>query len=248
VSASTGVIERDPDENVVLDVQDVDSGYGDVQVLDDLSMTLAENEIACLVGPNGAGKSTVLKTVFGMLTPWTGHVRYHGDDIGGMAPEDVVRAGIGYVPQTDNVFGTLTIEENLRMGGVARSDDIGPVLDELYDRFPLLTEKQRAKAKTLSGGQRQVLAFARALVMEPDVLLVDEPSAGLAPNTADEVFADVQAVNELGTAILMVEQNARKGLSISDTGYVLDQGTVAYADDADGLLDNPEVSRLYLGG
>jgi len=248
VSASTGVIERDPDENVVLDVQDVDSGYGDVQVLDDLSMTLAENEIACLVGPNGAGKSTVLKTVFGMLTPWTGHVRYHGDDIGGMAPEDVVRAGIGYVPQTDNVFGTLTIEENLRMGGVARSDDIGPVLDELYDRFPLLTEKQRAKAKTLSGGQRQVLAFARALVMEPDVLLVDEPSAGLAPNTADEVFADVQAVNELGTAILMVEQNARKGLSISDTGYVLDQGTVAYADDADGLLDDPEVSRLYLGG
>ncbi|NHN43027.1 ABC transporter ATP-binding protein [Halorubellus sp. JP-L1] len=248
MSASTGVIERDPEENVVLDVQNVDSGYGDVQVLDDLSMTLAEDEIACLVGPNGAGKSTVLKTVFGMLTPWTGHVRYHGDDIGGMAPEDIVRTGIGYVPQTENVFGNLTIEENLRMGGVARSDDIGPVIDELYDRFPLLTEKQSAKAKTLSGGQRQVLAFARALVMEPDVLLIDEPSAGLAPNTADEVFDDVMAVNDLGTAILMVEQNARKGLSISDKGYVLDQGTVAYADDADGLLDNPEVSRLYLGG
>jgi branched-chain amino acid transport system ATP-binding protein len=134
------------------------------------------------------------------------------------------------------------------MGGVARSDDLEPVIQELYDRFPLLTEKRAARASTLSGGQRQVLAFARALVMEPDVLLIDEPSAGLAPNTADEVFADVQAVNDLGTAILMVEQNAKKGLSISDRGYVLDQGTVAYEDDADQLLDNPEVSRLYLGG
>jgi ABC-type branched-subunit amino acid transport system ATPase component len=248
MSANTGIIERDADEDIVLSVEGVDSGYGDVQVLDDLTMTLAEDEIACLVGPNGAGKSTVLKTVFGMLTPWTGHVKYHGEDIGGMAPEDIVRTGIGYVPQTENVFGSLTIEENLRMGGVARTDDLEPVIDELYDRFPLLTEKQSAKAKTLSGGQRQVLAFARALVMEPDVLLIDEPSAGLAPNTADEVFEDVQAVNDLGTAILMVEQNARKGLSISDKGYVLDQGTVAYADDADGLLDNPEVSRLYLGG
>jgi branched-chain amino acid transport system ATP-binding protein len=241
-------IDRSPEEDVVLSVENVDSGYGDVQVLDDLSMTLAEDEIACLVGPNGAGKSTVLKTVFGMLTPWTGHVKYHGEDIGGMAPEDIVREGIGYVPQTENVFGNLTIEENLRMGGVARNDDLEPIIDQLYERFPLLTEKQSAKAKTLSGGQRQVLAFARALVMEPDVLLIDEPSAGLAPNTADEVFEDVQAVNELGTAILMVEQNARKGLSISDKGFVLDQGTVAYADDADGLLDNPEVSRLYLGG
>jgi branched-chain amino acid transport system ATP-binding protein len=248
MSASTGVIERSAEEEIVLEVEDVDSGYGDVQVLDQLSMSLAKDEIACLVGPNGAGKSTVLKTVFGMLTPWTGHVNYHGRDIGGMAPEDIVREGIGYVPQTDNVFGSLTIEENLRMGGVARNDDLDPVLDKLYDRFPLLTEKQSAKARTLSGGQRQVLAFARALVMEPDVLLIDEPSAGLAPNTADEVFADVQAVNELGTAILMVEQNARQGLSISDKGYVLDQGTVAYADDADGLMDNPEVSRLYLGG
>ena len=232
----------------ILSVDAVDSGYGEVQVLDDLSLSLADGEIACLVGPNGAGKSTVLKTVFGLLTPWEGQVVFDGRDIGGMAPEDIVREGIGYVPQTENVFGSLTIEENLKMGGVARSDDLEPVLDQLYDRFPLLVEKRKAKASTLSGGQRQVLAFARALVMEPDVLLIDEPSAGLAPNTADEVFEDVQAVNDLGTAILMVEQNARKGLSISDYGYVLDQGTVAYEDEADGLLDNPEVSRLYLGG
>jgi len=235
-------------DDTVLTVEGVDSGYGDVQVLDDLSLSLADGEVACLIGPNGAGKSTVLKTVFGMLHPWTGHVRLRGRDIGGMAPEDIVREGVGYVPQTENVFGSLSIEENLRMGGVARSDDLGPVIADLYERFPVLEKKRRANASTLSGGQRQVLAFARALVMEPDVLLIDEPSAGLAPNTADEVFQDVLAVNDLGTAILMVEQNAKKGLAISDRGYVLDQGTVRFADDADALLDNPEVSRLYLGG
>ncbi|PSQ51475.1 ABC transporter ATP-binding protein [Halobacteriales archaeon SW_8_65_20] len=211
-------------------------------------MALDTDEIVCLIGPNGAGKSTVLKTVFGLLEPWAGSVRFRGEEIGGLAPETIVREGIGYVPQTENVFGSLTIEENLRMGGVARDDDLEPVIDGLYDRFPVLDEKRRAKAATLSGGQRQLLAFARALMMEPEVLLIDEPSAGLAPNTADDVFADVQAVNEGGTAILMVEQNAHKGLDISDRGYVLDQGTVAYDGDADALLDNPEVSRLYLGG
>jgi len=232
----------------VLELDGVDAGYGDVQVLDSLSMALDTDEIVCLIGPNGAGKSTVLKTVFGLLEPWAGSVRFRGEEIGGLAPETIVREGIGYVPQTENVFGSLTIEENLRMGGVARDDDLEPVIDGLYDRFPVLDEKRRAKAATLSGGQRQLLAFARALMMEPEVLLIDEPSAGLAPNTADDVFADVRAVNEGGTAILMVEQNAHKGLDISDRGYVLDQGTVAYSGDADALLDNPEVSRLYLGG
>ncbi len=233
----------------VLSLLNVDSGYGDAQVLSDLSLHVDPGEIVCLVGPNGAGKSTVLKTAFGMLTPWEGSVEYHGTEIGGMAPEDIVREGIGYVPQTNNVFGSLSIDENLRMGGVAREDDrLGEVIDGLYEQFPLLDEKRSAKARMLSGGQRQILAFARALVMEPDLLLIDEPSAGLAPNTADDVFADVQTVNETGTAILMVEQNAIKGLNISDRGYVLDQGTVAFDDDADGLLDNPEVSKLYLGG
>ena len=233
----------------VLSLSGVDSGYGDAQVLDDLSVRVDAGEIVCLVGPNGAGKSTVLKTAFGLLTPWAGSVQYHGEEIGGMAPEDIVREGIGYVPQTNNVFGSLSIDENLRMGGVAREDGrLGAVIDGLYEQFPLLDEKRSAKARMLSGGQRQILAFARALVMEPDVLLIDEPSAGLAPNTADSVFADVQAVNETGTSILMVEQNAIKGLSISDRGYVLDQGTVAFDDDAAGLLDNPEVSKLYLGG
>lgn len=232
----------------VLELEDVDSGYGEVQVLFDLSISLEANEILCLIGPNGAGKSTVLKTAFGMLTPWTGTVTYHGEEIGGMAPEDIVREGIGFVPQTNNVFGSLTIDENLRMGGVARDDDLKPILDELYERFPLLEEKRTEKAKNLSGGQRQILALARALVMEPDVLLIDEPSAGLAPNTADEVFAEVQTVNDMNTAIMMVEQNAKKGLGISDRGCVLDQGSVRFEDDADALLDNQEVTELYLGG
>jgi len=232
----------------VVELAGVDSGYGEVQVLDDCSLHLDDEEIVCLIGPNGAGKSTVLKTVFGMLTPWEGSVTFHGEDIGGMAPEDIVREGIGYVPQTDNVFGSLSIDENLRMGGVARDSGLESVMDDLYDRFPLLDQKRTAKAKTLSGGQRQVLAFARALVMEPDVLLIDEPSAGLAPNTAKDVFGHVEAVNDIGTAILMVEQNATEGLGISDRGYVLDQGTVRFGGEADSLLDNDEVSKLYLGG
>jgi branched-chain amino acid transport system ATP-binding protein len=240
--------QTDAPDGAVLELENVDSGYGEVQVLYDLTMHLRGEEIVCLIGPNGAGKSTVLKTAFGMLTPWTGSVRYHDEEIGGVAPENIVRKGIGYVPQTENVFGSLTIDENLRMGGTARNDDLGPVLSRLYDRFPLLRDKRREKARNLSGGQRQVLALARALVMEPDILLIDEPSAGLAPNTADEVFADVQTVNDMNTAIMMVEQNAVKGLDISDRGYVLDQGTVRFEDRADDLLDNDEVVNLYLGG
>jgi branched-chain amino acid transport system ATP-binding protein len=234
--------------DAVLELSGVDSGYGEVQVLDDLSMHLDDGEVVCLIGPNGAGKSTVLRTVFGLLEPWVGSIRYHGRDIGGMAPEDVVREGIGYVPQTENVFGSLSVVENLRMGGVARDGSPDEIVPVLLDRFPILDEKRGAKARTLSGGQRQVLAFARALMTDPDVLLVDEPSAGLAPNTAEEVFEHVRRVNAMDTAILMVEQNAKKGLQIADRGYVLDQGTVRFEGEADGLLQDDEVSTLYLGG
>ena len=232
----------------VLEMEDIDGGYGEVKVLESVSMYLDDEEIVCLIGPNGAGKSTVLRAIFGLIKPWSGVVRFRDEEITGMDPEDVVRKGIGYVPQIDNVFGTLSVDENLRMGGVARSDDIDPIIADLYDRFDILQSKKGSKAGSLSGGQQQVLAFARALVMEPDVLLIDEPSAGLAPNTAEEVFDHVEAVNDLGTSILMVEQNARQGLSISDRGYVLDQGSVEFEDDADDLLDNPEVGKLYLGG
>ena len=232
----------------VLSVDSVDSGYGDVQVLDDLSMHLDAEEIICLIGPNGAGKSTVLKTVFGLLTPWEGAVTFRDEDITGAEPADLVRMGMGYVPQIENVFGSMTVDENLRMGGVSRETGVEETIDRLYDRFDILDDKRRAKAATLSGGQRQVLAFARALMTEPDVLLIDEPSAGLAPNIVEDVFDNVQTVNDLGTAIMMVEQNAVEGLGIADRGYVLDQGTVRFEDDADALLDNPEVGQLYLGG
>jgi branched-chain amino acid transport system ATP-binding protein len=232
----------------VLEASGVDSGYGEVQVLEDLSLYLDDGEIVCLIGPNGAGKSTVLKTVFGLLAPWTGSITLRDEEIGGVDPADLVRMGVGYVPQVDNVFGSLSIDENLRMGGVARESGLDDVIGRLYERFPILDEKRGAKARTLSGGQRQVLAFSRALVMEPDVLLIDEPSAGLAPSIVEDVFRNVQTVNELGTSILMVEQNAREGLAISDRGYVLDQGTVAYEGEAGALLDDPEVSQLYLGG
>jgi amino acid/amide ABC transporter ATP-binding protein 2, HAAT family (TC 3.A.1.4.-) len=232
----------------VLAVESVESGYGEVRVLDSLSMHVDPGEIVCLVGPNGAGKSTVLKTVFGYLEPWSGAVRLRGRDIGGLDPHDVVREGVGYVPQVDNVFGALSVAENLRMGGVARESGVSGAIDDLYDRFPVLAEKRSAKAKTLSGGQRQILAFARALVMEPEVLLIDEPSAGLAPSAAETAFERVERVNETGTAVLMVEQNARAGLAVSDRGYVLDQGAVRHEGPAESLLEDPEVARLYLGG
>ncbi len=239
---------EDAPENAILRLDGVDSGYGEMQVLDDLTLHVEEGEIVCLIGPNGAGKSTVLRTAFGLNAPWTGEVYFRDRAIGGRKPADLVRDGLGFVPQTDNVFGSLTVEENLRMGGVARDSGLDEVIKGLYERFPLLDDKREAKARTLSGGQRQVLAFSRALVMEPEVLFIDEPSAGLAPSIVADVFENVQAVNEFGTSILMVEQNAREGLGISDRGYVLDQGTVRFEGPADELLDSDEVSRLYMGG
>ena len=237
-----------PPESAVLSMASVDAGYGEVQVLKSLSLRLDEGEIVCLVGPNGAGKSTVLKTAFGYLEPWSGTVRLHGESIAGLDPPAIVREGVGYVPQVENVFGSLSVEENLRMGGVAREDGLRAAIADLYDRFPVLDEKRSAKARTLSGGQRQMLAFARALVMEPAVLLIDEPSAGLAPAAAETAFERVERVNEAGTTVLMVEQNARAGLAVSDRGYVLDQGQVRHEGAADSLLDDPEVAELYLGG
>jgi branched-chain amino acid transport system ATP-binding protein len=232
----------------LLMLEDIDTGYGEAQILYGVSITIAPGELVCLIGPNGAGKSTVLKTIFGLLDPWDGQIIYAGHPIGGDAPADVVRTGIGYVPQRRNVFGSLTIEENLQMGAVARDDDGSAVISRLYEQFPLLADKRAARASTLSGGQRQILAFARALVPEPQLLLIDEPSAGLAPNTAEEVFEHVSAVNAQDTAVLMVEQNAKRGLAISDRGVVLDQGAVEFTAPADAVLDDERIAELYLGG
>lgn len=233
---------------VVLTVDDLTTGYGDMAVLHTVSLALNQGEMVCLIGPNGAGKSTVLKAVFGLLEPWEGSIRLRGRDITGMAPEEIVREGVGYVPQTSNVFDSLSVAENLRMGGVSVDADIEPTMQELYDRFPIISEKRNQRARSLSGGQQQILAFTRALMTDPEVLLVDEPSAGLAPETAEDVFERIERINDAGTSILMVEQNARDGLRISDRGYVLDQGRIRYEGAADDLLDDPEVAKLYLGG
>ncbi len=231
----------------VLEMADVDSGYGDLQILTDVSMQLAEGEIVCIIGPNGAGKSTAIKTIFGLVQPWNGRITLRDEEISGLLPEDIVRKGVSYVPQTDNVFGSLTVEENLEIGGVT-VDGTEETIETLFGRFPILEEKRADKARTLSGGQRQLLAFSRALMIEPDVLLIDEPSAGLAPSLVSDVFGNIREINDLGTSILMVEQNARAGLEVSDRGIVLAQGQVKYEDDAGTLLDNPEVNELYLGG
>lgn len=246
--SETGLeFEQTIPEDAVLVAEDLESGYGELQVLHGASMYLEPNEIVCIIGPNGAGKSTVLKTIFGLLDVWAGQVRLGEEDITGLPPEDIVRKGIGYVPQIDNVFPSMTVRENLMMGGVAR-DDTEEIMGQLRDRFGLLDDKWTAKAKNLSGGQRQILALARALMMEPDVLLVDEPSAGLAPSIVDDVIAELETVNELGTSILMIEQNAREGLAVADRGYVLAQGQVEFTDDADEILDNERIRELYLGG
>lgn len=247
MAGSSSVDQAEASTDAVLSVDGVDSGYGELQILFDLSFSLEEGEIVCMIGPNGAGKSTVLRTVFGLLEPWNGSISLHGRDITGMAPEDIVREGVGYVPQINNVFGSLTVLENLKMGGVAR-DDPEPVIEELIDNFELLQGKEKTKARDLSGGQRQILALARALVMEPAILLVDEPSAGLAPSIIDDVIRDIERINDLGTTILMVEQNARQGLAIADRGIVLDQGHVEFEEDAATILENPRIQELYLGG
>lgn len=240
-------MSRADSSDEVLALDGVDAGYGDVQVLYDLTLGVRSEEIVCLVGPNGAGKSTVLRAAFGLLQPWTGRVTLRGEEVTGLSPPEMVRTGVGYVPQEENVFGSLSVTENLRMGGVAVEDVAGRI-ESLRDQFPLLVSKRDAAAASLSGGQRQIVAFARALMTGPDVLLIDEPSAGLAPDTAQEVLGHVERVNDAGTAVVIVEQNAEAGLGIADRGYVLDQGSVRFSGDADGLLDDDRVAELYLGG
>ncbi|GAB6861808.1 ABC transporter ATP-binding protein [Haloplanus litoreus] len=237
--------ERDAD--VVLDVSHLTTGYGDVQVVDDFNAVVREGEIVTLIGPNGAGKSTVIKSVFGFVKPWSGTVSFHGQDIAGEEPEDIVRKGISWIPQRQNTFKSMSVRENLEMGGFTRDGGIGDRIEEIYDIFPALERHDGANAAALSGGQRQMLAMGRALMLDPELLLVDEPSAGLAPELVDTAFDNIEKVRDRGTAVLMVEQNATKALQRSDRGYVLDQGQDRFEGTADELLDNDEVAQLYLG-
>jgi ABC-type branched-subunit amino acid transport system ATPase component len=233
----------------VLEARGITAGYvPEVDILDGVDLTLGAREIVTVVGPNGAGKSTLIKTIFGLLTPRTGHVLLRGEDIGGQKPHAITRKGMSYVPQLDNVFPSLTVEENLEMGAVAAHGvDKRGRIQAMYDLFPRLGERRRQSAGTMSGGERQMVAMARALMPEPEIVLLDEPSAGLSPALVGIVFEKIHEINETGVAILMVEQNARRALAFSDRGYVLDLGRNAYQGTGRELLDDPRVGQLYLG-
>ncbi|MYF09354.1 MAG: ABC transporter ATP-binding protein [Rhodospirillaceae bacterium] len=223
-------------------------GYGGADILKGVDLAVAAGEIVAIIGPNGAGKSTAMKAVFGLVRLREGEVRFRGEDIGSCQPDELVRRGMAYVPQERSIFPSLTVHENLEMGAFIRRDDFSHVIDQVYTLFPPLKEKRRQQAGELSGGQRQMVAFGRALMTEPSLLLLDEPTAGLSPVYMREIFERVIAVNQTGVGILMVEQNARQALRIAHRGYVLATGENIFADTGEALLANPEVAESFLGG
>ena len=235
-------------EGALLSVEGLDAGYGDLQILTDVDMAVADGEYVTIVGPNGAGKSTVMKSVFGLTTYMGGTITFDGEEIQALPPERIIRRGIGYVPQTENVFESLSVEENLEMGAYILDSVPEDRLEAVYDRFPILRERRSQKAGTLSGGQRQMVAMGRALMLDPDLLLLDEPSAGLAPDLVEEMFDRVDRINDDGTAVLMVEQNAKEALRRCDRGYVLVDGRNRYEDAGEALLTDEQVRRDFLGG
>jgi neutral amino acid transport system ATP-binding protein len=224
------------------------AGYvPEVDILNGVSIKVGEGEIVTVIGPNGAGKSTLIKAIFGLLRPRGGLVQLRGEDITGLRPNTITRRGMSYVPQLDNVFESLSVAENLEMGSIDRSSTNDRV-EAMYELFPRLGERRRQAAGTMSGGERQMVAMARALMPEPQVLLLDEPSAGLAPAFVEAIFERVEAINRHGVTIVMVEQNARRALAMSDRGYVLDLGQDRFEGPGRELLDDPKVAELYLGG
>ncbi|MDX6582197.1 MAG: branched-chain amino acid transport system ATP-binding protein [Solirubrobacterales bacterium] len=233
---------------IVLQTEDLVAGYvPEVDILSGVSVKVREGEIVTIVGPNGAGKSTLIKTIFGLLQPRSGRVLFRDEDIGGAKPHDITRRGLSYVPQLDNVFKSLTVEENLEMGSLDRSTTDAQI-ERMYGLFPRLGERRAQTAGTMSGGERQMVAMARALMPNPQALLLDEPSAGLAPAFVDAIFEKTEEVNRAGVTIVMVEQNARRALAMSDRGYVLDLGTDRFEGPGKELLADPKVAELYLGG
>ena len=223
-------------------------GYGGADILNGCTIEADVGEIAVIVGPNGAGKSTAMKAIFGMLNLREGSVTLGGEDIGKMSPQDRVHHGMGFVPQTSNVFPTMSVRENLEMGAFTRTDNFEKTIDEVYSLFPILHEKRNQNAGELSGGQRQQVAVGRALMTKPKLLMLDEPTAGVSPIVMDELFERILDVAATGITILMVEQNAKQALAIADTGYVLVQGANAFTGTGEELMANPQVRRTFLGG
>ena len=239
---------NDQNSEAVLRVSSLEAGYTPgVPILRGADIVVRAGEIVTVLGPNGAGKSTLIKAIAGLVPVFGGSINLLGNDITGLAPHRMVAAGVGYVPQVNNVFAKLTVEENLEMGAYTRKHGILERLEATYELFPDLARLRHHPAGKLSGGQRQMVAFGRALMVEPKLLMLDEPSAGLSPKLVGMVFKNVQEVRDSGVTILMVEQNAKAGLMISDRGYVLAEGKEQLEDRADALLKNPEVGELYLG-
>ena len=232
----------------VVEAVDVVAGYlPGVNILNGCSLAAYPGEMIGIIGPNGAGKSTLLKAMFGLVTGHSGRISLHGEDITNTRADKLVQAGVGFVPQSNNVFPSLSVEENLRMGLFLRPKKLRSRLEATYDLFPNLHERKDRSAGALSGGERQSLAMARALMMEPSVLLLDEPSAGLSPVRQDETFIRTRQINKTGVCVVMVEQNARRCLQVCDRGYVLDQGVDAYTGSGRELANDPRVIELYLG-
>ena len=227
---------------------DMHGGYGGADILRGCTVSVDKGEIVVIVGPNGAGKSTAMKALFGMVRLREGDVRLDGRSIVRLTPQDRVKLGMAFVPQTGNIFTTMTVQENLEMGAFLRRDDISESMERAFDLFPVLWEKRRQTAGELSGGQRQQVAIGRALMTQPDVLMLDEPTAGVSPIVMDELFDRIIEIRQAGIAVLMVEQNARQALSIADRGFVLVTGENRFADSGQALLANPEVRRSFLGG
>ncbi len=223
-------------------------GYGGADILKGCTVDVDEGEIAVIVGPNGAGKSTAMRAMLGMLELKSGSVRFRGKEITHLSPQARIAEGIAFVPQTNNVFVNMTVLENLEMGAFLRTDDFNESIEQVFDLFPILAEKQVQLAGELSGGQRQQVAFGRALMSQPLVLMLDEPTAGVSPIVMDDLFERILEVRRTGVAILMVEQNARQALDIADKGFVLVVGENRHTDTGQALLEDPEVRRSFLGG
>ena len=232
----------------LLTVNAVASGYGDMEILHGVSIEVGAGEIVTVIGPNGAGKSTLMKTIFGLLTPTVGEITFAEEEITGLSPDRVVRRGMGYVPQVENIFPSLTVHENLEMGAFILTDDFSGQLEEIYELFPILKDRRKQRVGKMSGGERQMVAMGRALMLDPKLLMLDEPSAALAPNLAAMIFERIVAINASGVAILIVEQNAKESLKLSNRGYVLASGRNRFEDTGENLLANKEVGQLHLGG
>ena len=231
-----------------LSAENMLGGYGETTILNDCSINVRKGEIAVIVGPNGAGKSTAMKAIFGMLDLRAGNIIFDGKDISDLKPQERVKSGMGFVPQTHNVFTSMTVMENLEIGGFTNQENLSKNISEVFKLFPVLEEKQKQLVGELSGGQRQQVAVGRALMTNPKLLMLDEPTAGVSPLVVKELFEKIISIARTGIAILMVEQNARQALEIADNGFVLVQGENKYTDKGSKLLSNKEVRKAILGG